>query len=286
MAVIADLRALAHRHPDLAELGLGAAVGVGILLVSFSQWGLTDTGLARGLLLGIPFAVATSWSYRRRRQREERRERRLLEQRVDLARELHDAVAGQVAVVGIQAAAARRVLATRPDEAAQALERIETASRAAVADLRRMLVALREGTDDSSGVEVEAGLDDIGRLVADAEAGGLEVVVTARDSRNRGQRPPAVDHAAYRIVQEALTNAVRHGDTGRVTVDLIDRPGELDVRVRNPLRDGAIRATPGFGVRGMRERASLFDGELAAGPTPDGEWLVHARLRWSPEPPA
>lgn len=287
MAVLADLRAVAHRHPDLAELGLGVAVGVSVLAVALIQTGLTDEGFTKGLVFGIPLAVFSSWRYRHRRQGEERRERRLLEQRVELARELHDAVAGQVAVVGIQAAAARRVLVTQPEAAAQALEQIEIASRAAVADLRRMLVALREGEGAAAVVPagVEPGLGEVERLVADARAGGVAVVVNRSPAPAGGDAlvPRPVDQAAYRILQEALTNAVRHGASGTATVDIDTAPGELRLLVRSPLSDGATRITAsgqGLGLRGMRERAALFGGELTAGPNGDGDWVVDARLRW------
>src|SRR4029078_7956428 len=124
---VRPIRDWARRHPDLAELALGVAVAAGLLLVSLWQWGPTALGLSRGVSLGLAFAIATVWVYRRRRLREEGRERVLLEQRLRLARELHDAVAGQGAVVRIHAAAARRVLRTQPDAAAAALERIEVA---------------------------------------------------------------------------------------------------------------------------------------------------------------
>ncbi|MFL5754800.1 MAG: sensor histidine kinase [Chloroflexota bacterium] len=287
MAVLADLRAVAHRHPDLAELGLGVAVGALVLVVSLTQAGLTDAGVAKGLIFGIPLAVFSSWRYRRRRQDEELRERRRLEQRVDLARELHDAVAGHVAVVGIQAAAARRILSTDPEAAASALEQIEIASRAAVADLRRMLVALREGgpADIAVSAAVAPGLGEVGRLVAEARAGGVDVAVRHLPAAGiRPAVPRAVDHAAYRIVQEGLTNAVRHGASGRATVDIEQADGELRLRIRNAVRDASAPAgTPGLGLRGMRERAALFDGELTAGPAGEGEWLVDARLRWPME---
>src|SRR4051794_22884505 len=206
MRELRSIRACARRHPDLAELALGVAVATSLMLVSLWQWGPTDVGLSRGVTLGLPFAVVTVWVYRRRRLRDEARERAMLEQRLRLARELHDAVAGQVAVVGIQAAAARRVLATRPDEAAAALERIEIASRTAVDDLRRMLVTLREGPTAPHGAA--PGLAQLDELSAELHRAGLTVTVT-RIGTSSAELPQAVDQAAYRIVQEALTNALK-----------------------------------------------------------------------------
>ena len=257
------VRGWSHRHPDLAEAALGVAVAVSLLLVSLSQWGLTDVGLSRGVSLGLPFAVATVWVYRRRRLRDEDRERAMLEQRLQLARELHDAVAGQVAVVGIQAAAARRVLATQPDEAGAALERIEIASRAAVEDLRRMLVMLREGSTAPHGAA--PGLAQLDDLSAELRRTGLTVTLT-RTGMSGPDLPQAVDQAAYRIVQEALTNALKHGGAHTARVDLVRSADELEISVSNPL-DGAA-ATP------------RVDRAARPGARGDGDPRARSPVRW------
>jgi signal transduction histidine kinase len=276
-----DMRRLVRRHPDAAELALGLVVAVAVLVVSLSQWGLTDTGLARGFALGVPLAVLTTATYRRRRRRQEERERRILQQRVELARDLHDAVAGQVAAIGVQAAAARLVLTRQPEEAARALERIEIASRAAVADLRRMLIALREGDGHTPSDILQPGLDQVEELLDAARRGGLDASLTVR-----GVRPstldPGLDRAAYRIVQEALTNAIKHGSAGTASIDIEYGSDAVRLRARNPApgepaSGGPARAT-GLGLIGMHERAAMVGGEVAAGPTPVGEWIVDARL--------
>lgn len=283
------VREWTHRHPDLAELALGVVVAAGLMLVSLWQWGLTDLGWSRGLTLGLPFAVATVWVYRRRRLRDEDRERAMLEQRLRLARELHDAVAGQVAVVGIQAAAARRVLATRPDEAAAALERIEIASRTAVDDLRRMLVTLRAGPTAPRGAA--PGLAQLDDLSDELHRTGLTVSVT-RTGMGGPDLPQAVDQAAYRIVQEALTNALKHGSADTARVELVRSADELRIRVTNPLGGDAAAATrieqsrQGLGVTGILERAALFGGRADAGPTRDGEWQVDVHLPLGPGVPS
>lgn len=285
MREMRPIREWTSRHPALAELALGVAVAAGLLLVSLSQWGATDIGLSRGVSLGLTFAIATVWVYRRRRLRDERRERALLEQRLRLARELHDAVAGQVAVVGIQAAAARRVLRTRPEEAAAALERIEVASRTAVDDLRRMLVTLREGPTVPSGAA--PGLAQLDDLSAELGRSGLAVTVS-RTGLIGPDLPQAVDQAAYRIVQESLTNALRHGSADQARVELVRTPDELRISVTNPLSGDAVTTTrieasrPGLGVTGILERAALFGGRANAGPTRRGEWQVDVRLPLGP----
>jgi signal transduction histidine kinase len=276
-----SVRRFARRHADASELGLGLLVAVGVLVVSLGQWGLSDTGLARGFLLGVPLAVLTTATYRRRRRREEERERRLLEQRVELARDLHDAVAGQVAAIGVQAAAARLVLTRQPQEAAQALERIEVASRAAVADLRRMLIALREGDGHPPSAVRQPGLDQVDELLDGARRGGLDASLTVTGTRP-SKLDGGVDRAAYRILQEALANAVRHGSGGTASVDIEYRPDSIRLRARNPAPGGTGSSSParagGLGLIGMRERAARVGGEVTAGPTADGQWTVEARL--------
>src|SRR4051812_14536654 len=290
MRMPGSVRDWTHRHPDVAELALGVAVALGLLLVSLSQWGFTDLGLSRGVALGLSFAVATVWVYRRRRLRDEARERAMLEQRLRLARELHDAVAGQVAVVGIQAAAARRVLTTHPDLAATALERIEVASRTAVDDLRRMLVTLREDPTvggPSAPHGASPGLAQLDDLSAELRRAGLAVTVT-RTGMPGSELPQAVDQAAYRIIQEALTNALKHGTERTASVTLARSVDALEITVSNPIGGSPSVATrtdrpgQGLGLIGVRERAALFGGQAEAGPTRGGEWkvAVHLPLGW------
>ena len=143
-----------------------------------------------------------------------------------------------------------------------------------------MLVALREG-ENASGAAVsgEPGLADLDRLVALARAGELDVTVTRSGER---ELPRALDQTAYRIVQEALTNAVRHGAGGPASVEVWRDDGNLEIRVRNPVRNSTGNWKAGFGVRGMHERATLLDGRLTAGPASDGQWRVEAHLPIAP----
>ena len=160
--------------------------------------------------------------------------------RLELARELHDTLAGEVAAIGIQAAAGRRVLTTQPSEAAAALERIEVASRAANADLRRMLEALR--SDDGASLAGAPGLSALAALADEQMLGRAGAVVVTVDPAVATSIDPALDRAAYRIVEEAVRNARRHAGPVPVTVTVIDRrhgpaPGR---RQRGP---GMSRAT-------------------------------------------
>ena len=141
----ASARSWVGRHRTAAEIGAGLLAFAAVLGITFFQWGPTVDGAIRGITLGGWVALAVYLVVRRRRVAEEQRASAAVDQRLRIARELHDTVAGAVSSIGIQAAAARRVLRTSPDDAALALERIESASRGANADLRRMLDALREG---------------------------------------------------------------------------------------------------------------------------------------------
>ena len=281
MARLRSLAILARRHPDAVEWALGAAAALAVVGVSLSQWGWTEAGLSRGVSLGLPTGLLTVWVYRRRRRRDEIREQAQIEGRLGLARELHDAVAGQVAMMGIQAAAARRVLAVRPDDAATALERIEDASRAAVGDLRRMLDTLRGGTPASTS-PATPGLAGLGELVAEMERAGL--IVDSRIEATDGRAlPAALDHAAYRIVQELLTNALKHGaGTAQVQVRrgasdleiLRHQSGRPEARGRiDRTRPWARRAARASGdVRRRRVRWSGAEPHVARRRPPGAAW--------------
>ena len=197
--------------------------------------------------------------------------------RLELARELHDTLAGAVAGIGIQAAAARRVMEAQPAEAAVAMERIEVASRSANADLRRMLEALRSG--DDAPLTAAPGLDALPALAEAQTLGRAGAIRVAIDGDVAAALDAALDRAAYRIAEEAIRNARRHA--GPVAVDVTARivRAELRLVVENaPGRASADGDGSGLGLVGMRERAAVFGGSIDAGPTPAGGFRVEARL--------
>ncbi|MEU6680766.1 sensor histidine kinase [Streptomyces sp. NPDC046925] len=213
-------------------------------------------------------------------------------ERLRIARELHDMIAHSIGVIAIQAGVGSRVIDTQPAEARNALTTIEATSRETLAGLRRTLVALRRpepGADDEGRAaprdtsapprEPAPGLADIDRLVASARDAGVRAEV--RWQGERGALPPDIDLAAFRILQEALTNVIRHSgaDTCRVSVER--RKGELSLEIEDDGR-GGLPAGNGFGVVGMRERVALLHGRFTAGPRPDGGFRVTALL---PLPP-
>ncbi|TDC04447.1 hypothetical protein E1267_22825 [Nonomuraea longispora] len=211
---------------------------------------------------------------------------RTLAERNRLARELHDSVGHALSVVTLQAAAAGRVLDHDPGTAKNALSAIEQSARAALDDLDHVLGVLRDsgrddpgdgGSDggDGTGADVpgrrpQATLADLGDLVA---ASGAQVRQEVGDLSGV---PAVVSREGYRILQEALTNAIKHGK-GPVRLSAGVRDGELRLEVTNAAGDGAAGPSGGRGVAGMRERVRLLNGDLDAGPTQAG-WTVSARL--------
>ncbi|MEU5087687.1 sensor histidine kinase [Streptomyces sp. NPDC021356] len=213
-------------------------------------------------------------------------------ERLRIARELHDMVAHSIGIITIQAGVGNRVIRTQPAAAREALRAIETTSRETLSGLRRTLVALRRADLADPGgaapgraaLAPSPGLDDLEQLAAATADAGVRVEV--RRSGERRPLPADIDLSVYRIVQEALTNVVRHAGTGscRVTVDYGDE--ELSVEIVDDGR-GAAGDGPahGFGLVGMRERVGLLHGRLSAGPRPEGGFRVAARLPL-PEPAA
>ena len=205
-------------------------------------------------------------------------------ERLRIARELHDQVAHDIGVIAIQAGAACLVLDTRPERARIALGAIEATSRETLAGLRRMLVSLRRAeAGESSGTEPAAGLEAVGRLAERTAEAGIEVRVDWTGPRRA--LPPEVDLAAFRIIQESVTNVVRHSAARRCRVHLEFRSTELAIDVLDEGHGGprdapaaVPAATAGFGIAGMRERVALLGGRFSAGPRPEGGFHVIARL--------
>ncbi|MFE6835356.1 sensor histidine kinase [Streptomyces sp. NPDC057705] len=212
-------------------------------------------------------------------------------ERLRIARELHDMVAHSIGVIAIQAGAGRRVIDSEPEGARGALTVIETTSRETLRGLRTMLDVLRR-TDPQPASAAEAGpfsgLGDLDRLVATTASAGVHVEV--RHGGERRGLAEAVDRSAFRIIQESVTNVVRHADARHCRVTLDWRPHDLSVEIvddgpghpdTGSPRDAAGPET-GYGIRGMRERVALLDGDFTAGPRPEGGYRVAARF---PLPP-
>jgi signal transduction histidine kinase len=193
-----------------------------------------------------------------------------------LARELHDSVGHALTVTTLQAGAAARVLGSDPEFVARALDAIAETGRTALDDLDHVIGLLRDGGPDGAGDRhAVPDLGDLDALLDGTRSAGVEV--TASVEGEIAALPAVVSREAYRIVQEGLTNALRHA--GPVPVELRVAVGadRLDLELRNPLGAGAGRAGGGRGLAGMRERVGVLRGELVAGPDPPG-WRVAVRL--------
>lgn len=219
------------------------------------------------------------------RTREEEARARVDAERLRIAREVHDTVAHAVAIINVQSGVTAHVLDKRPEQAREALRTIEETSSRALREMRAVLGVLR---DDGDGRAPHPGLDQIDELTAKAREAGLDVTLEA--SPPAAPLPSAVGSAAYRILQESVTNVIRHVGPTRVTVALNPGTDVLEIRVTDEGRrtgDGAASAPdgPGHGILGMRERCRLLGGEFDAGPTPGGGFEVAARLPLAPAGP-
>jgi signal transduction histidine kinase len=241
---------------------------------------------AVSILLGVVVRVRGSGV--RRLEEQERRhsgERALLEERQRIARELHDVVAHHMSVIAIQAEAAPYKAADPPPELVESFGEIRASALAGLAELRRVLGVLRTDGRDTAP---QPGLADLDALLDSARGGGVSVTVTR--SGNPVTLPEGVDLSAYRIVQEALSNAMRHAPGSHVWLRLAYCPDSLVLEIRNDARatagstgpvlvaSGARAVGGGHGLVGMRERATMLGGSLEAGPREDGGFQVTATL--------
>jgi len=217
------------------------------------------------------------------RTREEEAARRVDAERLRIARELHDAVAHTLSMINVQAGAAAHVAGAHPERAVEALEAIRVASKEGLREMRSILNILRQA-DDADETQPTPGLAMLDDLVATAARAGLSTTLHVEGTPRR--LPATVDLAAYRIIQESLTNAVRHAGPANATVSLAWSDGQLRVEVRDTGRGVAVNgesvdaavAGAGHGLVGMRERAAAVGGTLEAGPSLGGGFAVRAQL--------
>lgn len=211
----------------------------------------------------------------------ERSRRALLEERARIARELHDVVAHHMSVIAIQAEAAPFRVSEAPAELTSSLETIRKNAVDALAELRRILGVLRAEDVDGGGADVvpQPMLDRLDELLENVRAAGMEVEVTVTGAPR--ELPPGVELSAFRIVQEALSNALKHAPGATVRVEISHVLSGVGIRVVNERSARAFASTStgsGHGLLGMRERAAMLGGELSAGPTSGGGYEVSAFL--------
>jgi signal transduction histidine kinase len=284
-AVYAAVRA-GHRTVAVAASVLVLAA----LPIAAMASGLHDTGeafaAARGVLeiawiiaagaAGEALRQAERRADEAERTREETARRRANEERLHIARELHDSLTHQISVIKVQAEVAVHLAQRRGERVPEALLAIRDAGREAARELRATLEALRD--DDKNPPH---GLDDVPELVRRARTTGLDATLTVEGDRNGV--PAAVERTAYRIVQESLTNIARHAAAATASVRINYRPGAVAIRVDD---DGTATPdsapAPGVGLLGMRERVVALGGHLRAEPRSEGGFTVQAELPVDP----
>jgi signal transduction histidine kinase len=270
--------------PVRRSLPAAALAGVALVLTQVP----TITGVSALLTLAawhgwllVPWAVGAGLRVRRdesRRSREEASRRLAYEERLRIAREVHDIVGHGLAVINMQAGVALHVVDRRPEQARVALAAIKETSKDALDELRATLAVFRRPEESDGEPRPAPGLRQVGSVVTAMAESGLPVrmEVTGRAV----DLPAAVDLAAYRIVQESLTNVVRHAGHASATVQVRYEPDDVVVEITDDGRaraSGVVRAG-GQGIAGMRERAAAVNGTLEAGPRPEGGFRVLARL--------
>jgi signal transduction histidine kinase len=289
-AFLAALVALAvavvdgHRRAAYTITAAAFLASVLLYLLVHPGEGLPVTGAAGWLAWLVTFVAGCElWRARRERLvheravREEGRRRHGAEERLRIAQELHDSLGHHVSLINVQAGVALYLIDEDPGQARAALAVIKQASRDLLVDMRAALGVLR-AVDEQPPRAPTAGLDRLDGLLADNRAAGLPVALDVRGAPRR--LPASIDHAAYRIVQEALTNVRRHAAASTATVRLRYTDDRLEVQIDDD-GNGFPGTTPpggGSGVAGMRERAAALDGSLIVGPRPGGGFRVRAEL--------
>ena len=300
-ALVGIYSVAAYRPPDRSLPAAGGATAAMLVAVAASG-GRPDTMAADAIAFAVAWlvgdrqrrAVAEAERERDRaaeltRTREQLARQAVMEERLRIARELHDIVAHAMSVITVQAGAARMVMGGSPDVARGALETIEGTSRQALQEMRRLLSVLRDDGTDGGAPAAAAllaparGLADLETLVEAVTASGLRV-----ELRRQGEPvelPAGAELAAYRIVQEALTNVCRHARASSASVVVDYRPSEVAVEVTDDgvgagSDSGAGRAVGGggHGLVGMRERAALYGGDVEVASRPEGGFRVRARI--------
>ncbi len=261
----------------VAVLMLTAVSGTdGLIWVSF----LTISAWAAGWLIGerrLLILRLRATTEELERSREQHAQAAVATERTRIARELHDIVAHSVSVMVVQAQAAERTAATDPTASLGAMRAVQETGRQSLHELRRLLGVLRAADPDASTAP-QPGLDQVEDLAEAVRGAGISVEI--HRSGLTVPLAPGVELAAYRILQEALTNVVKHAGAARVTVAMAYADGILALEVSDDGSGGEpLVPGSGEGIIGMRERALLYDGRVLAGPAPEGGFTVHAELR-------
>jgi signal transduction histidine kinase len=286
VALVSVYSAAANAVPRFLVLGLAlAAIGVHELRDP-RVYGVGDLVWAFGfVVLSWLFGLAVRGRHHRistleletvrlQAAREEQARAAVAEERARIARELHDIVAHSVSVVVVQAQAGQRLVGVDDDRARETLGAIEESARGALSEMRRLLGLLR--SVDEAGREPSPGLGDLGRLVAQVRDAGLDVTIDELGDARR--LAPGVELAAYRVVQEGLTNVLKHSGGGTARVTIRHEADGIRVEVADDGGSAAPAEPGGHGLVGIRERIELYGGSLESGRQDTGGWVLRARL--------
>jgi signal transduction histidine kinase len=287
------------RRTAVAALGTAVAAVSGWVAVRLTWVGFSFGGMILAppsqyfsmefviFMTGVVFWLMGTASHRSREFAESVATQAATAERLRISRELHDSVAHSIGIIAVLAGAAGRVIQTQPTAAREALSSIETTSRDTLTGLQQMLRALRHAEDsgvdqDAASMEALPGMGDLERLVTQAARAGVRVEVSWRGQRR--PLPPDIDRSAYRIIQEAVTNVVRHSGADACRIDIgFDQDGMV-IEITDEGRGGGAGAggvtgpEGGFGLLGMRERVAMLSGQFSAGPLASGGFRVAARL--------
>ena len=284
--VVAVYSVGAHAEQTREWIGLAGVVAL-IAINAAIEFSLGNL-LFIALILGGAWLAGRAIRYRREREqvlerltvdlereREEKARAAVAEERVRIARELHDVVAHAISVIVLQARGARRSLAADPVETREALDTIEATGSEALAEMRRLLGMLRRD-DEEIALAPQPSLRYLDNLAEQVREAGLPVDVSIEGKPN--ELSPGVDLSAYRIVQEALTNALKHAGPATARVVVRYRENDLELEIADTGLGAGASNEGGHGLAGMRERVSLYGGKIEAGPRHGGGFAVKARL--------
>jgi signal transduction histidine kinase len=280
------------RERAQAVAGLVLAIGVAALVAYRDPMGRIDalipTVIVFGIIWTIAFALGRKFqeadeakerAARAEREREERAQAAVTEERARIARELHDVVGHSVSVMTVQASAVRRLLRPEQEREREALLIVEQTGREALAEMRRMVGVLRR-PEEAPALAPQPSLEHLDKLVEQAREAGLPVEL--RIEGDPLPLPAGVDLTAYRLVQEGLTNALKHARAERAQVLVRYGDGGIEVTVSDDGQGAGSGDGGGHGLVGMRERVAVYGGELEAGPRPEGGYRLRARLPLEP----
>jgi signal transduction histidine kinase len=278
--LLAVYSAAAHTSGRRTLLAGGMTFGIFVPALDLSGGISADNVIFFALIFGAPWVAGRAVRQRRLNDRELEQERTraaaaIVEERARIARELHDVVAHSISVMVIQARGGRRVLESDPADARDAFVVIERTGQQALDEMRRLVGMLRGG-DESLPLAPQPSLKQLGTLVEQVRAAGLPVELAIEGEPR--DLPPGVDLSAFRIVQEALTNALRHAGPARARVVLRYLADELELEISDDGPGTDDDSGPGYGLVGMRERVSVYGGELQAGRQPGGGYALRVRL--------